>query len=330
MVAALLAVLARPSSWAIALAGFLARGGLLLLLLPVVVIPTTSGFANVVAPTLIPFVFGQDSPAFASLVAVVSISLLGWLILAGLFGAWTDEALIREAAEDEELGIDLPLRRGLIWRSLAVRFIAHIPFLVALGWGAMRIVEAGYRELVMPEDMATPLVVRVIITVPDVVLVMASAWMAGEAIGGLAQRRLLLARVTVARALVQALVQVIRRPLTSLATAFVTNAVVLITVVPAALAASVVWSRLAVALAVADRAGIAVALLGFVAVWMVGLLLAGVTTAWRGYAWTFEAYRHAGIARRVRDRPAQTPGTIGPGRPVPPGGWSPTDPSGSL
>ena len=51
--ASLAAVLGRPRWWLIALAGYLVRGGLLLFLVPIVVLPTPAGLANAVAPTLV-------------------------------------------------------------------------------------------------------------------------------------------------------------------------------------------------------------------------------------------------------------------------------------
>ena len=59
----LLVTLARPSTWVLALAAFLLRGGLLVFVIPIVVIPTPAGLADVVGPLLISFVFGGVSPA---------------------------------------------------------------------------------------------------------------------------------------------------------------------------------------------------------------------------------------------------------------------------
>ena len=66
---ALLAVLARPSTWPLALLGFLVRGGWLLIVAPIVVLPTPVGLANVVAPVLEDIAFGRRT---AELVALAS------------------------------------------------------------------------------------------------------------------------------------------------------------------------------------------------------------------------------------------------------------------
>ena len=40
--------------------------------------------------------------------------------------------------------------RHVAWRILAVRVIALVPLAIALTWGAVRIVDATYRELTVP------------------------------------------------------------------------------------------------------------------------------------------------------------------------------------
>ena len=60
-VAALLAILERPSTWLLGLVGFLVRGGWLIVLGPIVVLPTAVGLANVVAPLVEDIAFGRRS-----------------------------------------------------------------------------------------------------------------------------------------------------------------------------------------------------------------------------------------------------------------------------
>ena len=63
--ASLLAVLARPSTWAFGLLGFLVRGGWLLVVAPIVVVPTPIGLANIVAPVLEDIAFGRRTTELA-------------------------------------------------------------------------------------------------------------------------------------------------------------------------------------------------------------------------------------------------------------------------
>ena len=92
----LLVTLARPSTWVLALAAFLIRGGLLVFVIPIVVIPTPAGLADVVGPLLISFVFGGVSPAFVAVVATAVVVFLVWLIGGGLLAATAEAELIRD------------------------------------------------------------------------------------------------------------------------------------------------------------------------------------------------------------------------------------------
>src|SRR4051812_50008281 len=108
--------------WPVALAGFLARGGIFALLLPIVVLPTPSGIADVIAPALTSFAFGLVSPSFIGIVAISAAFVAAWVLVGGLAGAWADVELVGEAAEDEELGgAGVAQRRHLALRALAVR-----------------------------------------------------------------------------------------------------------------------------------------------------------------------------------------------------------------
>src|SRR4051812_37335622 len=103
LLAALLTSLARPAFWPVALAGFLARGGILAFLIPIVVLPTPSGVADVIAPAITSFAFGLVSAAFIVIVAVSIGVLVAWVVLGGIAGAWTDVELAVAAADDEDI-----------------------------------------------------------------------------------------------------------------------------------------------------------------------------------------------------------------------------------
>src|SRR4029077_4689881 len=99
---------------------------------------------------------------------------------------------------DEELGIGagylVPPGRGTVLRAWGVRLLAHLPLAVALAWGAVRIVEAAYSELITPFEVVTPLFIRVLGDVPDAIAVVATLWLLGEPAGGLAVRHVALGR----------------------------------------------------------------------------------------------------------------------------------------
>ena len=76
----LLAVLDRPSTWPLALAGFLIRGGWLLVVAPIVVLPTAVGLANVIAPLLEDIAFGRRVGDLVVLIVLALVVVVGWLL----------------------------------------------------------------------------------------------------------------------------------------------------------------------------------------------------------------------------------------------------------
>lgn len=321
LLAALLATLDRSAAWPVALAGFLARGGLLLFLLPIVVVPSTPGLAVLVAPTLTPIVFGQLSVGLVMLaVGLASVILLAALG-GGLVGAWADLALLRDAADDEEIPVEVASSAGLVWRGLAARMVAYLPLAVALAWGARLIVDATYRELILPRELVTPILIRILADVPNAVAVVVVAWLVGEAIGGLAQRRIAATDSTIVAALGWSLGFVVRRPIATLAALVASVVVPFVAIAPALAAAAFAWGWLAVALvARAAASEVVLALIVFVSLWSITLVLAAAAATFRSFAWTWLAFAEP-VARPVDvGAPFPTlPGTIGAHDAVRPG-----------
>ena len=287
----LLQALEQPATWPVALAGFLARGGLVAFLFPIVVLPTPAAVQADLAPLFVPFVFGQTSPGLVALTIVVGGLALAWLVLGGLVGAWADVALARsfgeppEAPAGPDAGMPAPTLLPTA-RVLAARLLAHAPLAAALAWGALRIGEAGYRELVTPFEVATPLVIRIALAAPEALAVVGVAWLLGEAAGGLAAREIVLAGRTVPRAVVRGWVGLARRPFASLATVIATSLLLAVAVLPGLLAAGTAWSRLRMVLYDGRLADLLLPLGVFVALWLGALILAGVATAARSAIWT--------------------------------------------
>jgi hypothetical protein len=292
---AALTALAHPVMWPVALAGFLARGGIFALLLPIVVLPTPSGIADVIAPALTSFAFGVVSSAFIAIIAVTGAFVAAWVLLGGLAGAWADVELVREAveeaAEDDEVGATLVDRRHLVLRALAVRLLASVPLAFALALGAAAIVNAAYAELTTPFEVVTPLFVRVLGDVPAAIAVVVAAWALCEAAGGLAVRHVLLRGQAIVPALRDGWLDLVRRPLSSIGTLVVTDVAVIAAVVACAVAAGAAWSWARFEMLDRNVATGAVAVVVLVAVWLAGLAVVSAVVAWRSVAWTAEAIR---------------------------------------
>jgi hypothetical protein len=286
--AAFRATLERPGWWAIALAGFLARGGIVVLALPILALPTVAGFSTVVAPFISGLALGGASTAALVVVAVAAVAVTLLLILGGVTGAWLDVALFRDVLAGSAAKPDAP--RTLSLRdSFSARLSAHLLTALALGFAAIRTVGTTYDELVAPTDPAAPLIFRVAERTPEAVAALVIAWAIAEAAGGLAVREH--AAGGPSRSPGSAVLGGLRgllRP-TALATLVVTDLALAVVATATWIAAAGTWGRLADLFA--DGAGaiqLGIALVGFVVAWAAGLLILSVAIAWRAAAWTGE------------------------------------------
>lgn len=294
----LLLTLGHPDWWAMALAAFLVRGGILVIAIPVVALPSLSGLSTVVAPLLSGVALGDASISpialFAGAAALVSAIVFG----TGLVGAWLDIALFNEASE--AFGGTAPTGRVTLREALNARLTPHAITILALGFAGFRLVTAGYEELTSPTTSPAPLVARIVAHAPEAVAVLAGAWLVAEAVGGIALRRYVDGPPRTAGAAVISGIRGLVRP-AGLLTLVITDVIVLGLGVGLWLAASATWIRLADRLADGAAAqDLGVALAAFMVAWLAGLLLLGVALAWRAVSWTADSIRIA----RPRSVPA--------------------------
>jgi hypothetical protein len=294
---ALLVTLATPASWPLALAAFLLRGGFLLVLSPIVALPTTVELANVIAPNLSSVALGSISVELALVTGAIGLLVVAWLII----GGWLAAAMEGEGARIVAQGTNvaavgpegsgaraaLPSDGRVATRILAARLIAYLPLAAVLAWGSVRLVITAYVELTSPLEVATPIVIRVIRASPEVVLATLAAWTFGEIIGAAAARRITLAGTGVAHGLRSALVTSLRRPLTALVRFWLPTLVLLLVVFPSALAAGATWQAANDVIGRRDEPLVVlITVVLFVMLWLIGLLLTGVVCAWRAAIWT--------------------------------------------
>ena len=311
--------LRHPSAWPVALAGFLVRGGILLFLLPVVVLPTPTGLATAFGSDIIAVAIAGPTPATVQLAATAILAVLGWLVLGSVVGAAADIELARWAATSGRAAATVPAdtpgpaarafpprsRRGLVGRVAIVRLACHLPLAIVSVWAAARIVAAVYREYISPGDLSVPLSLRVVGSVPDAIVLLVVAWLIGEALGGLAARAIVLDGRPAGRAIRAALASTVLHPL-SAGIALATTTIVLVSLVaPLVVASAVLWGRLgSELLGAGDALTVLAATLGFIAAWLVGLFAAAVAATLRSSIWTWHALR-------VRDsRPIALPSSI--------------------
>jgi hypothetical protein len=309
------AAVLEPRSWAVALAGFLARGGFLLFVLPIVVLPTPTGLATAFGGDIIAVTLATPTTDVIRLTVTVVIVVVGWLVLASMVGATADVALARwgaaaegGAASGEDLG-QLP-RPALIVRVALVRLACHLPFAVAAVWAVARIVAAVYQQYISPGDLSVSLPLRVIRSVPDAIVLLLAAWLIGEAVGGLAARRIVLEGRSMPRSIGDSITSLVLRPISTIVALISTIAALAILVVPPLAAAALAWSRLGHDLRAGSDASVLVAeTLAFAALWLGALVTTGLAAASRSAVWTWHMLgtRHRADPRAVQRSAAAAP-----------------------
>lgn len=290
LTASLLAVLERPSTWALALTGFLVRGGWLIVLAPIVVLPTAVGIGNVVAPLLEDIAFGRNTEDVVRSGGTALVVVVAWLLVGGLLAAATEVETVRRTAASGELGVAPTVARsGTTRRVFVARVVALLPLIVAFVWAVIRFVGVGYREFTNPSDVALPVALRIVIGAPDAALGMVAGWLFGEIVGGIAARRVALADDRVGSALRDGIGRLRARPARSIGLAALSAVILLAVLVITGIASGTAWDSVRGALAEGD-ASIATSLILvlFVALFAGGLVLIGLVSAWRSALWTVD------------------------------------------
>jgi hypothetical protein len=289
MRSSLAATLGRPEWWVMALAAFLVRGGIVVVVLPLVSLPTIAQLSTLLAPAVETVVLGGQTLAGALIGGLGLATALIALILCGLAGAWFDLALARDAADDDDL--ELPASRAGIstGEALRIRLLAHLPTALAIAYAIFRLIPVAYDELTSPGDATASVVTRVLGRAPDAVAVLLLAWLAGETVGALAVRHAA-AGMSIRRAVGRSIRQLLRPR--GLATLVVTSGVLVGIALPFLLALGRTWEHVRTyVLGQVDVVPLAAAIVLLVGTWILGLSVLGAGLAWRASAWTVEATR---------------------------------------
>jgi hypothetical protein len=183
------------------------------------------------------------------------------------------------------------------------RLIACVPLVAVLALASIRLVLVTYRELTSPLDVSAPLALRVLRGTPEVVVAVGLAWMFAEIVGAMAARRIALSGERVGDALAGAASGLVRAPLSSIARFVIPTIVLLVILVPAAVAASSAWEAVGTVLGdAAEPLPLLLTVVAFVGLWAVGLVLVAVVCAWRAAIWTVAEATRKGTFGGSTDR----------------------------
>jgi len=313
----------RPSLWAFALVAFLARGGLVILVLPIVVVPTFIGLANFVGPASVSA--GGPGPRLIALIVAGLAAAIALVVVGACVAAAAEVALHRATVATPEAGsviaiaprADTPAaaaepRAGAadaaaaaaaagteapgplraVARVAGVRLVLLVPVAVAAAVAIPAWVAVAYRELTVPSDVAAPLAARVVAGAPAASIAVVVTWLAAEIVGGFAARRSALLGTSIPRALARGIVDPFRAPLATALTVVAALGATVAVLVPTWWATGAAWD--AARQALAGETGVVAAFgtaLLLAAAWLAGLVLAGIAAAWRATLVTMELLR---------------------------------------
>jgi hypothetical protein len=295
------AVLGDPGAWLLGVAGFVVRGGIVVLLLPILTAPSPVGIALFIGPGIVNT--GRlNGAAFVAAFVAVALALL---LLAGalVVAAWLEEMAFERLAADPEVAARVggngggSAPEGRLGRLVAVQLVALVPILLA-GLAAAGPIAASVRhEILLPDDLAEPLVLRAARGALEPLLVLVASIVLAEAISGLLSRRVLVPR----GGLPGNPLVLLRTTLRAIATSALGWLFAAVVMLPAVGAVIVTWGGVRDAWLSAapfhsgpPAAAAAEATLIFVAVWLGALLLGGVVSTLRGALWTARALPPSG------------------------------------
>ncbi len=152
-----------PALWSVGLVGFLARGGFLLILLPMLALPSPVSLSVLIGPDLV------DANGLSARVAallllaggLVVLALVGGLVMAALADIAAFEGLLSAAGVAASSTAGRPTAR-LVLKLLALQLVAAVPLLVALVPTVTVMAGVVRQEILLPSDQGLPLWWRVV------------------------------------------------------------------------------------------------------------------------------------------------------------------------
>ncbi|HTS14207.1 MAG TPA: hypothetical protein VMH24_00960 [Candidatus Sulfotelmatobacter sp.] len=171
-----------PALWTVGLVGFLARGGWLVILLPMLALPSPVSLSVLIGPDLVDA--NGLSARVATLLAVAGVialvAVFAGLVTATLADIATFQGLL-DAVGVPARPLTGPGMRGLALQLLMLQLLAAGPLLIAAGLAISAIVVATRAEILLPSDQSLPLLWRIAeVTWPALLAVAATALLAGH------------------------------------------------------------------------------------------------------------------------------------------------------
>ena len=302
------ATVASPAAWLTGVAGFLARGGILVLAVPVWVLPTP-----VEATLFLPSAaIGASGPTPEFTRELIALGVAGAVVIVAalLVAAACDLAAFERvavpaawppgeadgAAAPGGTSCDAAPRRRIAQRNafvglVLVEALALVPVGAALVVAADRLLQVGRVEYLTPSDLAIPFVVRVIVGAADAVALVVVSLLAADAVNAVGSRLVL--RRAFHRSRPARTSSVLVDAGRSVVAWLVSWTITLAAVPPGLALSTAAWARVRAAYpdwSVRPETGTVVAALAwtaaFIAAWALAAAVAGIASAIRSVVWS--------------------------------------------
>jgi len=311
---ALAAVSRQPQLWLLGMVGFLLRGGALILLVPIVVLPT-----QVEARLLIGDYLGSTgfTSGFWILIAVAALSALALsvalLAVLARIELSAFEMLIEDPATADQHAFaparpSAHARRRLLLRLFAIQLVTLVALAVAAAPLVLAAGQKAFDEIVRPSSSSS-IYARVLSGIGEPLFLFLFGLVLVELVSALASRELLVRqagwranlagrRSWLAPAIGAAVVRPLRSPLRTFATAALGWAATVAVLIPAFWAISIAWQAVRAAFLTSVGFSDAREVLGMVLValalsgaFVLAVALAGFASALRAALWSVERLR---------------------------------------
>jgi hypothetical protein len=309
---ALRRVIVRPSLWLWGAVGFLARGGVAVLALPIITIPSP-----VILSILLGDQFDATGLAITGEVALWATALALALVLIGvLLAAYADATAFGQQVAQPQTGafgadgqapaVHRGGSGGIVLVLAVLQVLALLPILAAALVLAGPVYDIALQERALPSSATTPLAIRVLLGARDPLALLLVALVLADVVYATSSRAVLAWHAgvtsapggTAASIALRGALRPLSRPARTIATALVSWAVTLLVVAPVVWAIVVAWQGVRKTLlspaALTDPQQLPstlAAIVIFAAIWVAGLVLAGFASAVRAALWSVDTIR---------------------------------------
>ena len=310
---ALSVVCRQPQLWLLGMVGFLLRGGVLLLAVPIVVLPT-----QVEARLLIGGYLGSTgfAASFWGLVAATALLAAALAVVVLLVLARTELAAFERLMDDPEADhaaieparLSRSNRRRLFFRLFGLQVVTFVTLMACVAPLASAVGQKTFEEIVRPSSSSS-IYARVLSGIGEPVFLFLVALVVVEMLSALATRELLVRasgwrgspgsrRLWLLPAVGSALARLALSPLRTLGTAAVGWIATAVVLVPAVWAVTIAWQAVRGAFLTSvgfsdgpELLGLIFVALGLSAAFVLAIALAGFASALRAALWSVDRLR---------------------------------------